>query len=70
MTNEARMRAALFMIGNNLVGKETWDMRPLSYDMCCQLAELAFAVAKGEPHRAFDAACKELDKLGEQPNVQ
>lgn len=58
MTNEDRMKAALFMIGNNLTGSETWDMRPLSYDMCCQLAELAFAAAKGEPHAKFDAACQ------------
>lgn len=68
MTNEERLKAALFMIGNNLVG-DGLDGRPLSYKFACEVAALAFAVAEGKPHERFDAACAEVKwRLGnEQP---
>lgn len=55
MTNEERMRRALYCIADNLLGKGL-DFRPLSYEMCQKLAEFAVAVAKGQAWPEFDTA--------------
>lgn len=59
MTDTERMRTALLVIGNNLQGNGFDFLKPMSAQMCSELADLAFAVAGGRPHEKFDAGCRD-----------
>lgn len=49
-----RLLWGLNMIGNNLAGQGFESLKPISAAFAARIAELAFALANGEPHQKFD----------------
>ena len=61
MSDEKRMKQALIFLGNHLRGDGFDALKPISVELANNMADLAFAVANGEPHERFDALCAQVN---------